>query len=83
MAGKLTATAVKNATQPGRYSDGGNLHLYVKEAERRTWVFRYMRRGKSRDMGLGAYPDVSLSEARERAATARKLLRDGIDPLQD
>jgi integrase len=32
-------------------------------------------------MGLGAFPDVALSEARERAAAARKVLRDGLDPL--
>ena len=68
--------------RPGRYTDGGGLHLHVRDARRRAWVLRYMRHGRSRDMGLGPYPEVSLAEARERAASARKLLRDGQDPVQ-
>ncbi|MCK8788114.1 integrase arm-type DNA-binding domain-containing protein [Roseomonas sp. NAR14] len=82
MAGKLTAMGVRALNKPGRYGDGGGLHLYVKDAARRTWVLRYMRDGKSRDMGLGAYPAVSLAEAREKADAARKLIRDGQDPQQ-
>lgn len=81
MSGKLTAVGVKGQLKPGRHTDGGGLHLYVKDSGRRTWVLRFMRAGKSRDMGLGAYPDVSLAEARERAAIARKLIRAGSDPL--
>jgi hypothetical protein len=42
-----------------------------------------MLKGKSRDMGLGPFPDVTLAEAREKAATARRLLRDGRDPLEE
>ncbi len=82
MSGKLTAVGVKGQLKPGRHTDGGGLHLYVKDSGRRTWVLRFMRAGKSRDMGLGAYPDVSLAEARERAAIARKLIRAGSDPLE-
>src|SRR5262249_52287452 len=37
--------------------------------------------GKRRDMGLGPYPDVSLADARRRAADHRNQRRDGIDPL--
>ena len=37
--------------------------------------------GKRREMGLGSWPDVSIAEARERAAKARKQLRDGVDPI--
>lgn len=33
-------------------------------------------------MGLGAYPEVTLAEARQRAADARKLTREGIDPIE-
>ncbi|MGI4977206.1 MAG: tyrosine-type recombinase/integrase [Janthinobacterium lividum] len=82
MSGKLTAVGVKGQLKPGRHTDGGGLHLYVKDTDRRTWVLRFMRAGKSRDMGLGAFPEVSLAEAREKAATARKLIRAGGDPLE-
>ncbi len=81
MSGKLTAVGVKGQLKPGRHTDGGGLHLYVKDTDRRTWVLRFMRAGKSRDMGLGSFPEVSLAEAREKAATARKLIRAGGDPL--
>jgi integrase len=46
-------------------------------------VFRYVRFGKDTWMGLGPYPDVSLRDARELAAKARKQLLKGIDPLED
>lgn len=51
----------------------------------KSWTFRYRDRttGKLRELGLGPYPDVSLEEAREKAALCRSALRDGIDPLAD
>lgn len=79
--GKLTALGVKSLTKPGRYTDGEGLHLHVRGPDRRAWVLRFMIRGHSRDMGLGSYPEVNLAEARERAAQARRMIRDGNDPL--
>lgn len=79
---RLSAPAVKNA-KPGRHGDGGNLYLLVKPDGRKTWMFRYRDKltGKSRDKGLGAAWDISLPEARERAAEQRRMLRDGNDPI--
>jgi integrase len=79
--GRLSALGVKALVKPGRYGDGQGLHLYVKGAKQRTWVLRYMKDGKSRDMGLGGYPALSLAEARAKADAARKLLRENLDPL--
>jgi integrase len=81
MAGKLTALKAKALTQPGRYGDGGGLWLQVRDAERRSWLFRYTLHGKAREMGLGPFPDVSLADARQHAQTQRALLRAGVDPL--
>lgn len=81
----LTPLAVKNA-KPGRYADGGGLHLLVKETGARSWVYRFMLKGRSRDVGLGAAsgPDaVSLATARDLAAALRLKVRAGIDPLQE
>lgn len=79
---RLTALAIKNA-KPGRHGDGGNLYLLVKGDGRKTWTFRYRAplTGKVRDKGMGPAWDVSLPEARERAAEYRRMLRDGIDPI--
>lgn len=81
----LTSLAVKNA-KPGRHADGGGLHLLVKETGARSWVYRFMLRGKSRDVGLGAAagPDaISLSAARDLAAALRLKVKAGIDPLAE
>lgn len=44
------------------------------------WVLRYTFHGQRKDMGIGSYPDLGLSEARAKAALARDLLRKGTDP---
>ena len=91
MAEKIAALFVKHVSRPGKYSDGGNLYLQVRKATRKSpsedvtksWLFRYARFGKDTWMGLGPYPDVSLSEARNLATQERKKILQGIDPLTD
>src|SRR5688500_11727283 len=65
----------------GLYSDGGGLCLRVSSATARSWVYRFMLNGVAREMGLGAYPHISLADARAAAAEARKLKAQGIDPI--
>ncbi|WP_295635910.1 site-specific integrase [Novosphingobium sp.] len=80
----LTHVTVKNA-KPGRYADGGGLQLLVKDTGARSWVYRFMLKGRSRDIGLGpaAGPGaVSLTKARDLADDLRRLVKAGIDPLQ-
>ncbi len=92
-AGKLTALKVKSLTATGRYGDGGGLWLQVRAATEsadekpgkpmgRSWLFRYTVDGRSRQMGLGPFEDVSLAEARNAAAECRKQLLAHIDPLE-
>ncbi|EDL48480.1 site-specific integrase [Erythrobacter sp. SD-21] len=80
----LTPLAVKNA-KPGRHADGSGLHLLVKPTGARSWVYRFMLNGKSRDVGLGAAGQggMSLSDARDKAAALRVKVKAGIDPLQE
>jgi len=80
----LAPLAVKNA-KPGRHADGAGLHLLVKESGARSWVYRYMLKGKTRDIGLGAAGQVgiSLAEARDLASVLRVKVKAGIDPLQE
>ena len=79
----LTPLTVKNA-KPGSYGDGGGLRLVVKETGARSWVYRYMLKGRSRDVGLGPAAGagaVALSTARELASDLRRLVKQGTDPL--
>ena len=76
----LTAAAVKHA-KPGKHYDLHGLFLLVEPSGAGRWVQRLVIRGRRRDLGLGAYPLVSLAEAREQAFTNRKLARAGGDPV--
>ncbi|AOX16952.1 hypothetical protein A0U89_07140 [Kozakia baliensis] len=67
--------------KPGRYSDGAGLYLVIRSSGHKGWVFRYAMSGRRRDIGLGAFPDVRLSDARISAEKARAQIREGIDPL--
>jgi integrase len=78
--GKLTARKVSTAT-PGKHEDGEGLRLVVSNTGARKWVLRFTTQGKRREMGLGAYPVVSLAEARTKAAEARKVAASGGDPI--
>ena len=73
---------VKSAATPMKMRDGGGLYLLVKPDGARWWRWDYRRpvTGKRNTLSLGIYPDVSLADARERHAAARKLLANGIDP---
>jgi integrase len=70
------------AGRPGRYHDLHNLVLQVFSPTSASWLFRYQRSGRKRAMGLGPVHTVTLAEARERALAARRLLLEGIDPLE-
>ena len=78
---KLSPLVVKNLKQKGLYADGGGLYLRVGESGNKSWIFRFRRHGKLRDMGLGALHTITLAEARAKAVDCRKLLLAGIDPL--
>ena len=91
VAERITALFVKHTRRPGKYADGGNLYLQVRKSTRsietdtvtKSWLFRYSRFGKDTWLGLGPYPDVTLSEARDLATRERKKIRQSIDPLTD
>jgi integrase len=78
---KLTPLAVKNAKEPGLYGDGYGLYLQVSQFGTKSWLYRFQRDGVPRKMGLGALHTVTLADARQRAADARRALLDDIDPI--
>ena len=79
---RLNALTVKAETRKGMYADGGGLYLQVSRFDTKSWIYRFTRNKRTRDMGLGGFPDVSLSEAREEAQNCRKLVRKGMDPIE-
>lgn len=82
MATQLTFARISKLSKPGRYFDGGTgLHLLIKKTGSKYWVFRFKLDGKRRDMGLGVFPRVALSDARKAVLEARVLLDRGISPI--
>ena len=79
---RLTARFV--ATAPaGMHADGAGLYLLVTPEGTASWIFRYARAGRKHDMGLGAATLYSLADARQRRDQQRRLLADGLDPIEE
>jgi integrase len=78
---RLTALTVAKMKTPGLFADGGGLYLRVGRNSAKSWSFRFMLRGRAREMGFGSLQKVSLGEARNKASEARDLLGEGKDPL--
>jgi hypothetical protein len=68
---------------PGTFGDGNNLYLVVKSSGSRAYMLRYSWNGRPQKMGLGSIRDVSLSEARDAAIDANRLIAKGINPRDD
>ncbi len=83
VAKELKAQVVADLTTPGVHLVGGvaGLGLQVTEGGARSWLLRATVGTNRKELGLGAYPEVTLALARKKATEARELIRSGIDPL--
>lgn len=80
---ELAPLTVAKKTEAGMHFVGhvSGLALRVSGTGARSWILRMMVGGKRRDIGLGAFPEVSLAAARDTAKCLRDQVRSGIDPL--
>ena len=86
---ELTALDVKRLAHPGGKrnvlrSVGGVSGLYLQLTPKggRSWVLRVKVGNLRRDIGLGSFPSVTLSMAREKAREARTMIESGVDPIE-
>ena len=82
----LTDTEIrrsKPAETSYKVSDTGGLHLLITPAGGKLWRWKYRFGGTEKLMALGRYPEVSLSDARERRDAARRKLASGVDPMAE
>lgn len=77
-----SARTVESLKTPGRHSAGNGLYLIISPKGRKAWILRYQLGGQRTDMGLGAYPAVGLSDARNVAAEAKRQISQKIDPIK-
>ena len=69
---KLTNADLKKLIKKtGRHADGAGLYFRVLGECKAYWAFRYRLDGKTREMSLGPYPEVTLVEARDRRSASR------------
>lgn len=80
---ELGALAVSRLREPGMHAVGGvaGLYLQVAPGGSRSWILRATVGGKRREMGLGAFPEIPLAQAREKARAAREKIEQGTDPI--
>ena len=82
---ELSSLEVKRLNAPGLHAVGGvsGLFLRVKQTGSRSWIVRVKAGNRRRDIGLGAFPDVPLADARSKARDIREQIRNGIDPVAE
>lgn len=82
----LTDTAVRNAkpsAEPYKLTDGGGMYLHVHPNGSRYWRMAYRIGGKQKVFAIGVYPAVTLADARQIRDDAKKLVKQGIDPVAE
>lgn len=72
--------AAKPTAKPYKIAAGGGLYLEVMPSGSKLWRLKYRIGGKENRLAVGAYPDLLLTAAREKAEAARKLVKAGIHP---
>ena len=81
---KLTAAALEALKDPSagqrKVFDGNGLYLLLSHTGARGWRLKFRYAGKEQLLSLGAWPAVGLFQARQGAAEARELLRQGVNP---
>ncbi|ORU90735.1 MAG: hypothetical protein A6F71_07220 [Cycloclasticus sp. symbiont of Poecilosclerida sp. M] len=81
---ELTPIEIRNVCVKGNHAVGGvaGLYLQVRPPQGKSWILRAVIGEKRRDIGLGSFPDITLSDARVKARQFKDLISCGIDPVQ-
>lgn len=72
--------AAKPREKPYKLTDSSGLHLLVRPNGSKLWRLKYRFVGREKLLSFGAYPVISLADARKRRDDAKRLLADGTDP---
>lgn len=83
--GELSAIKIRKLNSKGLFSVGGvsGLYINITNTVSKNWILRIKIAGTRRDIGLGGYPSISLSDARNKARVLRDQIQDGIDPIEE
>jgi putative integrase len=73
----------KPAEKPYKLTDSNGLYIVINPNGSKLWRYRFRIDGKESVFAIGAYPEISLAEAREKRKEARLLVQQGINPAKD
>lgn len=79
----LTVRKAERLKKPGKYGDAFGLYLKVNPGGTKSWMLRVEKDGREYNVGLGAYVDYTLEEARDRAWELRREIKNGFDPTKE
>jgi len=77
----MLTDAFLRTCSPGEYCDGAGLYFLRQSESSASWYLRYQINGRRRKMGLGSYPEITLSAARQLAAKWRTVKAQRRDPI--
>ena len=83
---QLTDTKIRQAKpgpKPYKLADGGGLFLLVHPNGSRYWRLKYRAAGKEKLFSIGVYPEITLADARLKTVEARRIIREGGDPVME
>lgn len=83
---RLTDTKVRQAKpgpKPYKLADGSGLFLLVHPNGSRYWRLKYRAAGKEKLFAIGVYPEITLADARQKTLEARRMIREGSDPVKE
>lgn len=80
MLSETKVKAAKPRPKPYKLSDGGSLFLLVTPSGGKLWRWNYLYDGKQKSMAFGAWPHVSIGDARGKRDEAYSVLAEGRDP---
>ena len=83
VAKQLTDLQVRSLKDDGVFAVGGVAGLCVRvQSQQKTFFLRYSFNGRRREISIGHYPVIGLADARNKASEYRRLITEGVDPLE-
>ena len=81
---EMSAAELRRKSKPGTYAVGGvaGLNVVVTKNGAKCWILRTKVGERRREIGLGGFPEVPLTEARRKARELKETIKQGIDPVE-
>jgi len=83
---QLTGLSIKQAKPKDKQyklTDGEGMYLRVYPNGSKYWQLQFRFEGRQKILSFGVWPDISLKEARDKRFEAKKIIKEGINPIEE